>query len=275
MADKARDDTRAFELKRVARDGDDKRTELATDRRAASRSSGAAEFDHLPAHLRRKYYVVEIDAAEARIYADRGGEYLVAKAGRDRLVTQVASIEIVRDMVAIAAHRGWERVELTGALEFKREAWLAASARGIEAKGYEPTELDRAAFAKTQRQFEGGDKAPAFARDGTNARSQQMQRSPSGPTERDRANGSNDRNERSHLAVIERVVLAAFPKDPEARKHVLDAARDRMAHHRRRGARFDRAEIIEGKASPSREPMSKAARRTRVADRAEPRGRNR
>ena len=85
-----------------------------------------AEFDSLPPHLRRKYYVVEIDAAEARIYADRGGDYLVAKAGRDRLVTQVASIEIVRDLVAIAAHRGWERIELTGSLEFRREAWLAA-----------------------------------------------------------------------------------------------------------------------------------------------------
>lgn len=47
-----------------------------------------------------------------------------------------------------------------------------------------------------------------------------MQRSSSGPTERDRANGSSDRNERSHLALIERVVLAAFPKDPEARKRV-------------------------------------------------------
>ncbi|MBG0792477.1 hypothetical protein IYY11_03365 [Methylocystis sp. H62] len=275
MAEKARDDSRAFELKRVARDGDDKRTELATNRRAASRSSGAAEFDHLPAHLRRKYYVVEIDAAEARIYADRGGEYLVAKAGRDHLVTQVASIEIVRDMVAIAAHRGWERIELTGSMEFRREAWLAASARGIEAKGYEPTELDRAALAKTQRGFERGDKAPAFARDGSKAMSQQMQRSSSAPTERDRASGSSDRNARSHLALIERVALAAFPKDPEARKRVLDAARERLAHHRRRGARFDRAEIIERKASPSREPMSKAARRTRETDRAEQRGRNR
>lgn len=269
MAEKEKDDSRAFELKRVAPDaGGDEWTKGAADRRAASRSRGVAELDSLPPHLRRKYYVVEVDAAEARLYADRGGEYLVAKAGRDRLVTQVASIEIVRDLIAIAAHRGWERVELTGALEFKREAWLAASVRGIEAKGYMPTELDRAALAKIQKGFERGDKAPAFARDGTNARSQQMQRSPSGPTERERANGSNDRNERFHLAVIERVVLAAFPKDPEARKRVLDAARDRMAHHRRRGARFDRAEIIERK-GPTREAPVAAKQRTKGAGRAD------
>lgn len=268
MAEKEKDDSRAFELKRAARGGNDERTVDASDRRAAPGSSGAAEFDSLPPHLRRKYCVVEIDAAEARIYADRGGEYLVAKAGRDRLVTQVASIEIVRDLVAIAAHRGWQRIELTGSLEFKREAWLAASARGIEAKGYEPTELDRAALAKMQKGFERGDKAPAFERDRTNAASQPMQRSSSGPTERDRANGSSDRNARSHLAVIERVALAAFPKDPEARKRVLDAARERVTQHRHRGARFDRAEIIE-RTGPTREAPVATKQRTRGAGRAD------
>ncbi len=243
MPEKDKDAGRAFELKRAARDsGGDKRTKGGESRRNGSDSHGEAEFDSLPPHLRRKYYVVEVDAAGARLYADRGGEYLVAKAGRDRLVTQVASIEIVRDLVAIAAHRGWERVELTGALEFKREAWLAASVRGIETKGYEPTELDRAALAKMERGFERGGKAPDLARGRTKAESQHVQRSSSGPTERDRANGGDDRNERSHLALIERVVLAAFPKDPEARKRVLDAAHVRMTQHRHRGARFDRAE---------------------------------
>lgn len=268
MPEKDKEDGRAFELKRAARDGGDERTVDAPDRRAASGSSGAAEFDHLPPHLRRKYYVVEVDAAEARIYADRGGEYLVAKAGRDRLVTQVASIEIVRDLVAIAAHRGWQRIELTGPLEFRREAWLAASARGIEAKGYEPTELDRAALAKMQKGFERSDKAPDFARGRTKAESQHVPRSSSGPTERDRANRGGDRDERSHLALLERVVLAAFPKDPEARKRILDAARDRMAQHRRRGARFDRAEIIERK-GPAREAPVAAKQRTKGAGRAD------
>jgi len=57
----------------------------------------------------------------------------------------------------------------------------------------------------------------------------------------------NDVNVRSHLALIERVALAAFPKDPEARSHFLDAARERMANNRRSGARFDRAEVTETK----------------------------
>jgi len=265
MAEKEKNASRAFELKRAARDGDNEQTADASDRPAASRSSGVAEFDSLPPHLRRKYYVIEVDGTEAKIYADRSGEYLVAKAGRDRLVTQVGSIEIVRDLVAIAAHRGWERVELTGSAEFRREAWLAASLRGIEAKGYEPTELDRAAL---QKGFERGDKAPVFARDSMTARPAQKQRSSSELTGRDRAIGDNDRNARSHLAVIERVVLAAFPKDPEARRRVLEAARERMAHHRRRGARFERAEIFERK-GPTREAPVAAKQRTKDTARAE------
>ena len=228
----------------------------------------------MPAHLRRKYYVIGVGAAEARIYADRGGEYLVAKASRDRLVTLVASIEIVRDLVAIAAHRGWERIELTGSAEFRREAWLAASARGIESKGYEPTELDRAALAKMRGDFDRSDKADALPRDRTSA-GRETQQPASGPKGRDWKDRAEDRNARSHLAVIERVVLAAFPKDPEARKRVLDAARERMAHHRRRSARFDRAEIVEGKTKRPREAPGKSTERTRDADRSAGRPRTR
>ena len=266
MAEKNKDDGRAFELRRPPQDDDERDT---TDRRAAS--GGAAEFDFLPAHLRRKYYVVEIDAQEARIYADRDGEYLIAKAGRDRLVTRNANLEIVRDLVAIAAHRGWERIELSGSLEFRREAWLAASARGIETKGYEPSELDRAALAKMQLRFEH-DQSHSPGRDRSSARAP-TRRSPS--TERNSNGGADDRNARSHLALIERIAFAAFPKDAEARKRILDAARERMAHHRRRGARFDRAEIAEGKTKQSRETPSKSAGRTRDADHTERAYRNR
>jgi hypothetical protein len=271
VAENNKDRDRAFELKRAAQDSDDDRRERATDRLSASGSSGVSEFDFLPAHLRRKYYVVDVDAQEARIYADRDGEYLLAKAGRDRLVTLVANLEIVRDLVAIAAHRGWERIELTGSIEFRREAWLAASARGIETKGYEPSELDRAALAKMQGRIEHGQKQ-SFGRDRSGVEAS-ARRSLS--TEHNSNGGADDRNARSHLALIERIAFAAFPKDAEARKRILDAARERMAHHRRRGARFDRAEILEGKTKQSRESAKKSAERTRDADRTERAYRNR
>jgi hypothetical protein len=252
------DKGRAFELRRTAQmrreppqDSDDRR---------AARKEKDEDRSGLPERLHQKYYVIEDEKASARIYADPQGEYLVAKTSPERLITRVASLEIVRDLVAIAAHRGWEKIEVSGALEFRREAWLAASARGIEVKGYEPTELDCAALAKLQGRAERESRthAPERARAGETAR-----QSPS--TDRADTHRADERNVRSHLAVIQRVALAAFPKDPEARKRVLEAARERIAHHRRSGGHFERAEVPE-KTKPAPEKR-KASERTKVSNR--------
>ena len=53
-------------------------------------------------------------------------------------------------MVSVAQHRQWEALHVRGSVEFRREAWLEASARGMEVQGYQPTELDRQALADRQ-----------------------------------------------------------------------------------------------------------------------------
>ncbi|WP_144030764.1 LPD7 domain-containing protein, partial [Bradyrhizobium japonicum] len=84
---------------------------------------------------------------EARLYADERKEYLAFKATDDRLVTRIAAAEVIRDMVSVAQHRQWEALHVHGSAEFRREAWLEASARGIEVQGYQPNGLDRQALA--------------------------------------------------------------------------------------------------------------------------------
>ncbi|WP_338322232.1 LPD7 domain-containing protein, partial [Xanthomonas euvesicatoria] len=49
----------------------------------------------------------------------------------------------VEDMVATADARGWSELKVTGDEAFRRKAWIEATARGIEVKGYEPTEKDK------------------------------------------------------------------------------------------------------------------------------------
>jgi hypothetical protein len=87
---------------------------------------------------------------EARLYADERGEYLAFKVTEDRLMTRLAAAEVIRDMVSVAQHRQWEALEIRGSEEFRREAWLEASARGLEVRGYQPTEFDRQALADRQ-----------------------------------------------------------------------------------------------------------------------------
>ncbi|MDH6261711.1 LPD7 domain-containing protein [Bradyrhizobium sp. BR13661] len=116
-------------------------------------SSAEVTVSTFPDRIRRKYYVVANDAGkdgsdhEARLYADERREYLAFKATDDRLVTRLAAAEVIRDMVRVAQHRQWEALHARGSVEFRREAWLEASARGIKVQGYQPNELDQQALA--------------------------------------------------------------------------------------------------------------------------------
>lgn len=121
---------------------------------APNKASSAEVTDSaFPDRIRRKYYVVagesEKDGSdrEARLYADERKEYLAFKATDDRLVTRIAAAEVIRDMVSVAQHRQWEALHVRGSVEFRREAWLEAGARGMDVKGYQPSELDSVALA--------------------------------------------------------------------------------------------------------------------------------
>ena len=157
-----RDDSQDFSLKRQDRtgrdpDADKSGEDSATKSASADKSSSATVDDNaLPDRIRRKYYVVANESGKdgpdgkARLYADERGEYLAFKITEDRLVTRLAAAEVIRDMVSVAQHRRWDALHVRGSSEFRREAWLEASARGMEVQGYQPTELDRQTLADRQ-----------------------------------------------------------------------------------------------------------------------------
>jgi hypothetical protein len=102
----------------------------------------------MPERLRRKYYVAEARVGdEAKVYADPRGEYLAFKVSAERMATRIEDAGLIRDMILVAQHRGWQEVELRGSEEFRRTAWLEASARGFAVRGFEPDPVDRAALA--------------------------------------------------------------------------------------------------------------------------------
>ncbi|MCP1975423.1 MULTISPECIES: LPD7 domain-containing protein [Bradyrhizobium] len=154
-----RDDSENFSIERQYRTGrdsnlDERREDTATTSAQTDKSPSAATLDDaFPDRIRRKYYVVankpERDESNgvARLYADERGEYLAFKVTEDRLITRLAAAEVIRDMVSVAQHRQWEALHVRGSVEFRREAWLEAGARGIEVRGYQPTDLDRQALA--------------------------------------------------------------------------------------------------------------------------------
>lgn len=48
----------------------------------------------------------------------------------------------IRAMIDVAAERGWHSVKVTGTPEFRRVAWFEAASRGMEVRGYNPTEAE-------------------------------------------------------------------------------------------------------------------------------------
>ena len=161
-----RENSQDFSLKRQERTGRDPGTDntiedSAAKSASAENASSATMGDNaLPDRIRRKYYVVvnepgkEGADGKARLYADDKGEYLAFKVADDRLVTRLAAVEVIRDMVSVAQHRQWASLEVRGSVEFRREAWLEASARGMEVRGYQPSELDRQTLADRQEVWE-------------------------------------------------------------------------------------------------------------------------
>lgn len=151
------DASEEFSLERQRRAGRASAREKGEDGSVATapnKPSSAEVIDSaFPERIRRKYYVVASasekhgSGREARLYADERKEYLAFKSTDDRLVTRIAAAEVIRDMVSVAHHRQWEALHVRGSVEFRREAWLEAGARGIEVQGYQPNELDRQALA--------------------------------------------------------------------------------------------------------------------------------
>lgn len=60
----------------------------------------------------------------------------------DRLQTKLSNARVASSMVDIAEARGWAEIQLKGTRDFRREAWLAAAARGMAVRGYKPREED-------------------------------------------------------------------------------------------------------------------------------------
>ncbi|HEX7884542.1 MAG TPA: LPD7 domain-containing protein [Phenylobacterium sp.] len=181
------------------------------------RNRSVAEGD-VPETLRRRYYVDGRGGAGLGFYVDAK---VTAPAFRDRgrqLVAARSDPNAIRDMTAIAQHRGWSIVVARGETSFRREAWLVGRSLGIEVRGYRPTERD---IQELDRRIERRDR--------------------SGGEPRRQAREADDAGARANLRVVEAVVRARVA-EPSAQQRIMASARERIAGWLERGARFEAAQ---------------------------------
>ncbi|MFD1960562.1 LPD7 domain-containing protein [Novosphingobium panipatense] len=97
----------------------------------------------MPEAVQRRYYTqpsrwtgdpayFSTPTADKPAFQDRG----------NRLVTDNDSREVAKDLVTVAEHRGWDRVQVAGSETFRRAVWFEAAERGIAVRGYKPTDRD-------------------------------------------------------------------------------------------------------------------------------------
>jgi hypothetical protein len=168
----------------------------------------------VPERLRGRYLTERRAGRWLDFYADARARTPVFRDHGGRLSTHRNDPHVVRDLVAIAEHRGWRTISIGGHMEFRRQVWLRARATGLEVSGYRPTARDR------QQAERRGDPAPGTA--------------------------SLTRDAGARLNVVERVVRARV-LDPAAQDRILATARERLAHWLQRGASFERRATERGR----------------------------
>lgn len=85
-------------------------------------------------------------------YHDKQSDTLRFQDHGKKLSTSVEDRVVIADMVAIAAAKNWNQIELKGTDSFRQTAWLEAESRGLRTKGYEPTQHDLQQLEQLKRE---------------------------------------------------------------------------------------------------------------------------
>jgi hypothetical protein len=184
---------------------------LETDQPAASTAPG-----DVPERLRRRYLTEARGGPGLGFYVDATATTPAFRDQGRRLSTSRNDPNVVRDLVAIAAHRGWRTLEVRGQTDFRREVWLTARTAGLEVRGYQPTPRDEQDLS---RRLKRAERDPPRAGD------------PPAPD-------LNAPGPRDQLRIVEAVVRNRIV-EPSEQARVIAAARTRLATWLERGANFE------------------------------------
>jgi hypothetical protein len=80
--------------------------------------------------------------AGAKFYFKDQPDKLAMKDKGERMVTASNDDRVAKAMVTMSEAKGWKTIKVSGHPDFQREVWMEANLRGIEARGYKPTEQD-------------------------------------------------------------------------------------------------------------------------------------
>ncbi|OAH42117.1 DNA primase [Sphingobium yanoikuyae] len=182
-----------------------------------------------------------------KLYRTAHDKEPVATITQDRI--KAKNQESLPDLIRLAKENGWTAIRISGDEEFKRAAFLAASAQGIAVDGYKPDEKTRAAAEREQaRQAGGAGTKQQAARTANQARDNKEGVNPRVDlAERFRrqsdvqnAKDPELRKAQSHVAFAMTVAEGRFPGEPKKQREFVAERKEDVA------ARISRGEQIAG-----------------------------
>jgi hypothetical protein len=202
----------------------------------------SVEAGDVPESVRKRYYADKAKwSGEPAFFSTAQAKDPAFRDQGRRLVTATESQEVVKDLVAIAQHRHWDRIHVTGSDDFRRSVWLEASQKGLEVRGYKPSDRDLQDLDRLRGETSRNTIAPMAGRDVGATRApvgpaRQREGSAIGeaqPNARpaDSRNTANDRAADSQMRVMEAVIRRSLFDNPEAVARVMTVARAQLDAH--------------------------------------------
>jgi len=128
----------------------------------------------LPPEIERQYVSVG-----TKYYDQKKPDVVAFEDKGNRLETRSNNEEVAANLVKIAESRGWDEIKVSGSETFRKEVWAEAASRGMQVKGYTPTEQDKASLAARMQAQAANKVEPVKEQDKTANTSPEKQRAES------------------------------------------------------------------------------------------------
>ena len=129
---------------------------------------GAPVNGDVPDRIAKHYLLVANDKSKVREYYEPNGKTPAFVDNGLALTTTSDSPQVLRDMIAVAQHRGWQTITVIGTSAFKQAAWQEAQRQGLTVKGFKPSPLD---VARVDRLCQDGDARASLVKSGAERKS--------------------------------------------------------------------------------------------------------
>jgi hypothetical protein len=187
-----------------------------------------------PESIAKSHFVVVGVTGERKYYDDYRQQDLAIWSTEAKIMTKRDDLRTIRAMLEIAEARGWHSVEIKGSAEFRREAWIEANARGLEGRGFTPSDADRQEADRRSEQRQQGNRMRATERAEASVERAEAREERAAAPENDRRGVSKEqaRGHEATAAMLEKKSHERQPMEPERagpkenRQTIRDAQRN-------------------------------------------------